>query len=69
MQATTVFPQCVLVNWATEFLLKTGDTALKLQLNCGDQSPCYALTLNALNVCAPTENKSDDTKDNFRAGV
>ena len=69
MQATTVFPQCVLVNWAIELLLKMDDTALKLQLHCGDQSPCYVLTLNALNAHAPTENKSDDTKDNFRAGV
>ena len=65
MQATTAFPQCVLANWATEFLLKTGDTPWKLQSHCGDQSAWCALTLNALNACAPTENKSDDTEDNF----
>jgi hypothetical protein len=36
-----------------------------MQLNCSDQSPCYVLTLNALNVCAPTEKKSDDNKWQF----
>jgi len=65
MQATTEFPQCTRAIWETEFLFKTGDTALKLQLHCGDQSPWYALTINALNACAPTENNSDNTKDNF----
>ena len=69
MQATTAFPQCTRANWETEFLLKTGHTALKLQLHCDDQSSCYVLTLNTLNTHAPTDNKSDNTKDNFRAGV
>jgi hypothetical protein len=34
MQATNAFPHCVLANWATEFLLKTDDTAWKLQFSC-----------------------------------
>lgn len=44
MWPTSPFPQCVLANWATGFLLKTVDASWKLQLCCNVQFPLSVLT-------------------------
>jgi len=45
MWPTSPFPPCVLANWATGFLLETGDTSWKLRLCYSVPFPLYVLTL------------------------
>jgi hypothetical protein len=51
MRATSLFPQCVLANQATDFLLETENASWKLRLHCGVQFPWYVLALKDIVTC------------------